>query len=281
MKGWGVVAGAAKPYMMRGPPMASPPPTTPHPWPTGRTAGHRHTSISGDVRADWSEAFALVPSLQVGYVWYASAHTLEVLAGPARHRLRARPPDHLGQGPLLGRPLLVPLGPRALRRGPQAGRARTCSSASTTRRRSGAPPRPSGSARAPRSRRRTTRPRSRCSSPRSRSATTSARVRRSTTLRWLRHDPGGGPETYGAPDRTRTCDLWVRNPTLYPLSYRRARRQDTAAGATGPGEIRCAGNRRSGSRRSRFEAVPVKESAEANTSAARQGHLSRRLHRLP
>ena len=26
----------------------------------------------------------------------------------------------------------------------------------------------------------------------------------------------------GAPDRTRTCDLWVRNPTLYPLSYRRA-----------------------------------------------------------
>jgi DNA modification methylase len=34
-----------------------------------------------DVRADWSEAFALVPSLQVGYVWYASVHTLEVLTG--------------------------------------------------------------------------------------------------------------------------------------------------------------------------------------------------------
>ena len=31
----------------------------------------------------------------------------------------------------------------------------------------------------------------------------------------------------GAPDRTRTCDLWVRNPTLYPLSYRRASGQDT------------------------------------------------------
>jgi hypothetical protein len=30
---------------------------------------------------DWSEAFALVPSLQVGYVWYASIHTLEVLEG--------------------------------------------------------------------------------------------------------------------------------------------------------------------------------------------------------
>ena len=45
------------------------------------TAGHRNTSISMDTRADWSEAFALVPSLQVGYVWYASIHTLEVLQG--------------------------------------------------------------------------------------------------------------------------------------------------------------------------------------------------------
>ncbi len=43
--------------------------------------------------------------------------------GPARHRLRARRPDHLGQGPLLGRALLVPLGPRALRRRPPARRA--------------------------------------------------------------------------------------------------------------------------------------------------------------
>jgi DNA modification methylase len=47
----------------------------------GRTRGHRNTTISGDTRADWSAAFALVPSLQVGYVWYASAHTLEVLSG--------------------------------------------------------------------------------------------------------------------------------------------------------------------------------------------------------
>src|SRR4051794_6166981 len=30
-----------------------------------------------------------------------------------------------------------------------------------------------------------------------------------------------------------------------------------------------------------LDAVPVKASAEADTSAARQGHLSRRLHRLP
>jgi hypothetical protein len=47
----------------------------------GRRLGHRNTTLSGDTRADWSEAFALVPSLEVGYVWYASAHTLEVLGG--------------------------------------------------------------------------------------------------------------------------------------------------------------------------------------------------------
>ena len=46
-----------------------------------RTKGHRETSISGDTRADWSEAFALVPSLEVGYVWHASTFTREVLNG--------------------------------------------------------------------------------------------------------------------------------------------------------------------------------------------------------
>src|ERR1039457_589140 len=46
-----------------------------------RTKGHRETSISGDTRADWSEAFALVPSLEVGYVWHASTFTREVLDG--------------------------------------------------------------------------------------------------------------------------------------------------------------------------------------------------------
>ena len=56
--------------------------------------------------------------------------------------------------------------------------------------------------------------------------------------------------------------------------------------ASGQGRAQAAsaktgGKSRSGSRRSRFEAVPVKESAEANASATRQGHLSRRLHRLP
>ena len=36
-----------------------------------RTQGHRNTTLSGDTRADWSEAFALVPSLEVGYIWHA------------------------------------------------------------------------------------------------------------------------------------------------------------------------------------------------------------------
>jgi DNA modification methylase len=49
-----------------------------------RIKGHRETSISGDTRADWSEAFALVPSLQVGYVFHASKFTREVLDGLLR-----------------------------------------------------------------------------------------------------------------------------------------------------------------------------------------------------
>jgi len=46
-----------------------------------RTKGHTVTAISGDTRADWSEAFALVPSLEVAYVWHASKFTREVLDG--------------------------------------------------------------------------------------------------------------------------------------------------------------------------------------------------------
>jgi DNA modification methylase len=49
-----------------------------------RSAGHRQTSIAGDTRADWSDAFALVPSLEVGYVWHASKFTREVLDGLLR-----------------------------------------------------------------------------------------------------------------------------------------------------------------------------------------------------
>ncbi len=50
----------------------------------GRTPGHRHTSISGDTRVDWSEAFALVPSLTVGYIWHAGVHAAEVAQGLER-----------------------------------------------------------------------------------------------------------------------------------------------------------------------------------------------------
>jgi DNA modification methylase len=49
-----------------------------------RTSGHTETTISGDTRADWSEAFALVPNLQVAYVWHASVFTREVLNGLER-----------------------------------------------------------------------------------------------------------------------------------------------------------------------------------------------------
>jgi len=49
-----------------------------------RIAGHTNTSVSGDTRADWSEAFAHVPSLEVVYVWHASAYTREVLDGLLR-----------------------------------------------------------------------------------------------------------------------------------------------------------------------------------------------------
>ena len=49
-----------------------------------RTAGHTETTISGDTRADWSEAFELVPTLQIAYVWHASIFTREVLNGLLR-----------------------------------------------------------------------------------------------------------------------------------------------------------------------------------------------------
>jgi DNA modification methylase len=49
-----------------------------------RTEGHTETTISGDTRADWSEAFEFVPSLQVAYVWHASKFTREVLDGLLR-----------------------------------------------------------------------------------------------------------------------------------------------------------------------------------------------------
>jgi ParB-like chromosome segregation protein Spo0J len=46
-----------------------------------RGKGARNTTISGDTRVDWSEAFALVPSLAVGYIWHAGVHAAEVAQG--------------------------------------------------------------------------------------------------------------------------------------------------------------------------------------------------------
>jgi DNA methylase len=49
-----------------------------------RIEGHQNTTLSGDTRVDWSEAFELVPSLEVGYVWHAGAHAVAVGLGLER-----------------------------------------------------------------------------------------------------------------------------------------------------------------------------------------------------
>jgi DNA modification methylase len=49
-----------------------------------RTEGHTETTISGDTRADWSEAFEIVASLEVVYVWHASIFAREVWNGLER-----------------------------------------------------------------------------------------------------------------------------------------------------------------------------------------------------
>jgi DNA modification methylase len=49
-----------------------------------RSEGHNETTISGDTKADWSDAFELVPCLEVAYVWHASTFTREVLNGLER-----------------------------------------------------------------------------------------------------------------------------------------------------------------------------------------------------
>ena len=46
-----------------------------------RAEGYSNTTISGDTIADWSRAFALVPSLRVAYVWHASSFSVDVGAG--------------------------------------------------------------------------------------------------------------------------------------------------------------------------------------------------------
>ena len=49
-----------------------------------RGEGYRNVSISGDTRADWSQAFELVPSLNAAYVWHASRHASLVEEGLRR-----------------------------------------------------------------------------------------------------------------------------------------------------------------------------------------------------
>lgn len=49
----------------------------------GRT-GKGRTSMVNDDRADWSQAFELVPSLDVAYVWFADIWVAEVVAGIRR-----------------------------------------------------------------------------------------------------------------------------------------------------------------------------------------------------
>ena len=49
-----------------------------------RAEGHQNTTISGDTKADWSDAFELVPSLRVAYVWHASSFSVDVGAGLRR-----------------------------------------------------------------------------------------------------------------------------------------------------------------------------------------------------
>ena len=55
---------------------------------------------SADTRVDWSEAFALVPSLEVGYVWHAGVHAARGGRGSARGSASRSRPGDLGQGPL-------------------------------------------------------------------------------------------------------------------------------------------------------------------------------------
>ena len=56
---------------------------------TGRAAprrapGHLRTGLAGDTRVDWSAAYALVPSLAVGYVWHPALTVGAVIAGLER-----------------------------------------------------------------------------------------------------------------------------------------------------------------------------------------------------
>jgi len=55
-----------------------------------RIEGHTATTISGDTKADWSDAFALVSTLEVAYVWHATSHLVEVAVGLDRIGFQVR-----------------------------------------------------------------------------------------------------------------------------------------------------------------------------------------------
>ena len=55
-----------------------------------RIEGHTATTISGDTKADWSDAFGLVPTLDVVYVWHATSHLVEVAVGLDRIGFQVR-----------------------------------------------------------------------------------------------------------------------------------------------------------------------------------------------
>jgi DNA modification methylase len=55
-----------------------------------RVKEHVTTSVASDQRVDWSEAYELVPSARVGYVWHASRHACEVQGGLERAGFQIR-----------------------------------------------------------------------------------------------------------------------------------------------------------------------------------------------
>jgi hypothetical protein len=62
-----------------------------------RTEGQTETTISGDTRADWSEAFALVPSLQIALRLARQRSYARGSGWPPADRISASPANNLGQ----------------------------------------------------------------------------------------------------------------------------------------------------------------------------------------
>ncbi len=125
---------AEKPYMRTEPPAKRRGPGRSGPYMTTETGpgdkirfprrseGHRNTTLSGDTRVDWSDAYALVPKPR-GRLRLARRRIRRRSRGRSgADRLRDRVAGDLGQGPVRDGPVLVSLGPRAVLGDPQAGR---------------------------------------------------------------------------------------------------------------------------------------------------------------